>query len=981
MARNKPQLKVITGSPEKAERVGEFRIAALNELSSSQRGFVERVVSQICPKAGILGVVVEDNHWDLRPVVVFPSESCPSLLRFLGPDVTLSETLRTRVDDTFKHLKGYSDLSSQLLEHGLYEEQIWYRRRLVDFTLDKILSESEYITYEQAQLLSRNLVQHTENLHARGIVHGHIVPSNVSVIAGGDTVLIDVGVGIAQFQASNERVEDEDFAPEVFTGEALPFSADVYGLGLTLKELLKRVSLRDEEGNFTGERDERARRYIDICNNMLQNDPARRPSLTRVKQIFLSNRKSSPRKRKRTLTRSIPRGQILTGKNLLHSDQPAEKQFTEEGSTEGRSTEKNAEERKNETFRLERKESVNEREIVKEALKLKPSETEADQKPVESKETAKDEGHQAGPQSAEVASEEDSSRVVVQNEPLDASLFDDQVMREIEAEREARRKASEKKSQEKTPREEKPEPIEEPPQAATDEAIDQEWTEPVEEFQENKRLQDKENWRIGDVKPESDSERVSALVRYFVLLVFVACAGVIGYRFTSGSSEPVEVYSYEREQLLRLWESHQPSQMSQVALEAITLHSDNRSFAETLIVGSAIRGEPLPEFIDVSLLRIAFDPRWERELRVGDRRAAIALSTFELLTAQIPEDIPTIDKLHPGVLLALTVTAKRGTKALRKISMKALIELPPPIAPAFAQLAEDPAAKSLDDYPVRYVANLATKGLRTLDFNTVERLNEFIAENTIVRLKALALLFSQDEATARALVRVLLSHPNLQPQHEYFAWGRKQSLADWESKDFSSADQLFVLAGVPPTGKPRKQDFGGLFSHPAPKMRSYAIKEALNSFSFGHPGAVPIFRRLLEEPELLSAEQTLQLATILQVPSKVGEDYIIDWLKTKPQLALVETLLRSTVNLKEPLKMDFQLARYLNLNNWSPSMRSLRALINHPEPLVRMLVYTKLTNHENTKIALKLLKEAQKTEKVNEYQKALDSWVRGLEPL
>ena len=126
MARNKPQLKVITGSPEEtaAEAASEFRIAALGELSSAERGLVERVVSQICPKAGILGVVVKDSPWDLRPVVVLPSEDSPSLLRFLGPDVTLAIPIQNRVTDHIKRISSYSDLASQFRESGIFEGQI-----------------------------------------------------------------------------------------------------------------------------------------------------------------------------------------------------------------------------------------------------------------------------------------------------------------------------------------------------------------------------------------------------------------------------------------------------------------------------------------------------------------------------------------------------------------------------------------------------------------------------------------------------------------------------------------------------------------------------------------------------------------------------------------------------------------------------------------------------------------------------------------
>lgn len=98
--------------------------------------------------------------------------------------------------------------------------------------------------------LVRSVAQTLDEVHARGLLHGDLTPSNVLLRDEGEPVLLDFGTSVAAFERSAfrepgrvrfERYGTPGFAaPEVLTGGSVDLRCDIYGLGCILYELLYR---------------------------------------------------------------------------------------------------------------------------------------------------------------------------------------------------------------------------------------------------------------------------------------------------------------------------------------------------------------------------------------------------------------------------------------------------------------------------------------------------------------------------------------------------------------------------------------------------------------------------------------------------------------------------------------------------------------------------------------------------------------------
>ena len=266
------------------------RIAALDELSSRERKQVENAVHGICDGAGVLGVQVTPRSWDLRPVVSAPGDSSPSLIRFLGPEVTLSRSLTQRVQDQLKRVSklGIVHGACPVVDWGVFDGQVWYRRPVVEETLESKLENDNQLTLADALLIARKLVTLVESLHSRGVHHGHINTSNIAVTP--DVSLIDIGIGLSVVQASRALgleafpagYDKSEFAPETLEGERITAKADIYSLGEVLGELFLRF-VRKTSGRVDNNG---LRQLAEVFAQMSDSNPAKRPSLRVVQELL-----------------------------------------------------------------------------------------------------------------------------------------------------------------------------------------------------------------------------------------------------------------------------------------------------------------------------------------------------------------------------------------------------------------------------------------------------------------------------------------------------------------------------------------------------------------------------------------------------------------------------------------------------------------------------------------------------------------------
>ncbi|WXA92674.1 sigma 54-interacting transcriptional regulator [Pendulispora brunnea] len=80
-------------------------------------------------------------------------------------------------------------------------------------------------------------------LHRAGLLHGDIKPANIIVDDAGKATLVDLGLTVtwrARRGTQAEGLTPKYAAPELFRGEPLTVRAEVYSLGATLAEVLKR---------------------------------------------------------------------------------------------------------------------------------------------------------------------------------------------------------------------------------------------------------------------------------------------------------------------------------------------------------------------------------------------------------------------------------------------------------------------------------------------------------------------------------------------------------------------------------------------------------------------------------------------------------------------------------------------------------------------------------------------------------------------
>ncbi len=96
-------------------------------------------------------------------------------------------------------------------------------------------------TIEQALSALARSAEQVTLLHRAGMLHGDIKPANVIVTPSGEATLVDLGLA-APWQERGARAEGltpKYAAPEVLSGRPVTVRAEVYALGVTLRDVLK----------------------------------------------------------------------------------------------------------------------------------------------------------------------------------------------------------------------------------------------------------------------------------------------------------------------------------------------------------------------------------------------------------------------------------------------------------------------------------------------------------------------------------------------------------------------------------------------------------------------------------------------------------------------------------------------------------------------------------------------------------------------
>jgi hypothetical protein len=137
-------------------------------------------------------------------------------------------------------------------------------RPFVQSTLKDLLLRGE-LPVGQGQLpLARTLVEQVRSLAQRNLAHGHISLSNISVL-NDQVMLLDPRIGVLN------GTSDEYLAPESRSEEEPQHSADLYGLGRTLKVILGDAANGKQRA---------------LVDQLLLPSPRQRPALESVEEAF-----------------------------------------------------------------------------------------------------------------------------------------------------------------------------------------------------------------------------------------------------------------------------------------------------------------------------------------------------------------------------------------------------------------------------------------------------------------------------------------------------------------------------------------------------------------------------------------------------------------------------------------------------------------------------------------------------------------------
>ncbi|MCC6954957.1 MAG: hypothetical protein IT290_12640 [Deltaproteobacteria bacterium] len=434
--------------------------------------------------------------------------------------------------------------------------------------------------------------------------------------------------------------------------------------------------------------------------------------------------------------------------------------------------------------------------------------------------------------------------------------------------------------------------------------------------------------------------------------------------------------SMSEDELQAAWSSAIPSQMAEVAEAAID-PSKRSPLAEAMIVGSALRADRPSEVLGggASLLRTAFDKRWEMELRPEDRRAAIRFGTVALLGEKAfqKNDGTPIESLHPGVIYALTATLQESGEAILKgVPAEVLSKLPSPIGLAFGELARANPKQSVSSPAVRMLTRFSlAPGAND------ELLHQFLAEDTNARLRAVALLAATDEALATKLLETMFLHANLKFTGEVFTWARISKILAWE--ELRGNDQLLAISGIAPAKGIAENHIPWLRGHPYKEMRRYGMEQTLSRIKLGHPGGFEILSALKDAPEALSASQTFDLAWVLQNPKNVTAAQARKWLSSDLPVPLLERMVVTASEHPTSNTVDLEVSNYLQARTWEPSPEVLQHLTMSPQKFFRFLGFSRVFKLADKALAQQILQGALEREKDPEFKTQLQSMVRLLQ--
>ncbi|MDR2337024.1 MAG: protein kinase [Deltaproteobacteria bacterium] len=236
-------------STEKNNEISNFELKSLAELDGPLKRKVINIVNNTSPTANVVGVLLNPQLWDIRPFVRMPNEKEIYVIRLLSTDISAANALKEELIDSFEQLTKFDRPINSLREWGVYANQIWYRRVLVERTFEDILLDEGDISFNEYLALSSQIAEEISKWHSQGFVHGHINYRNIGVSTDNKIYLLDHKVGEFSLRAINIFHRPLNFgydkyiiAPEVLAGNSATTASDCFGFATLCRMLSAKIS-------------------------------------------------------------------------------------------------------------------------------------------------------------------------------------------------------------------------------------------------------------------------------------------------------------------------------------------------------------------------------------------------------------------------------------------------------------------------------------------------------------------------------------------------------------------------------------------------------------------------------------------------------------------------------------------------------------------------------------------------------------------
>jgi serine/threonine-protein kinase len=148
----------------------------------------------------------------------------------------------------------------RLLEFERTDTAMWIAMELCDgFSLREVVDKARRIEPAAAVAVAIGVARALAHIHARGIIHCDLCPSNILLSRTGEVMLVDFGSAQAQdVPGSPEPVDGQSalgspayMSPEQILGEPIDARSDLFSLGMVLHEMLAGRRPFDDEDQRT----------------------------------------------------------------------------------------------------------------------------------------------------------------------------------------------------------------------------------------------------------------------------------------------------------------------------------------------------------------------------------------------------------------------------------------------------------------------------------------------------------------------------------------------------------------------------------------------------------------------------------------------------------------------------------------------------------------------------------------------------------